>query len=1005
MVAKKTDSIEELSPARRVRTILNRDYSGESVVVKRIHPIFSEMSEFSFENSVDGVWNEISRWVKFEEGVEDGGCRWSKPFVGTVSLHALFELRSRLLTGTFLLDVSVSSVPELVESIVQDWFENHQLTHDQKEMAKKILLRPHRHLYELVAESSLLPSSTATQHTAKCRNAKLDPCDDTNCKMLRKKKRNLAFQKKIPPAAEVANILVAEVDFLEKPVSAFVRLAQAQMLGNFAEVALPTRFVFVLFCPLGDLVSYREIGRVVGNLMTDEIFHSLAYRANSCDHIMAGIDEFMDAAAVLPPSEWDTTIRIEPPAELPSQELRKNPDLPRKQKEDPDIEEFQHLQKMGLVRTGRLFGGLIDDVKRKAKWYWSDFTDGASIQCLASIAFLYFASLSPIITFGGLLGDATENHLAALESLCAGCICGLIYSLLSGQPLALLNATGPVLVFESILYSFCKNNGFDYLSLRLWVGIWIGIFLILLCAFEISAWVAYITRFTEENFALLIATIYIYKAIEKVLDIADDYPLHPPEYNASFCHYFLDDNSTVIPVNETSRFNMIEVLSNNTSEMITAIGKDCLPPVRHENVFLMSVLLSLVTFICCVTLKAMKMTPYFSYKIRSIFSDFAVIIAIGLMTTFDYFAGIETPKLHVPSEFKPTYEGRGWLIHPIHPNNPWWTIPGSMLPAMVATILLFLDQQITAVIVNRQENLLKKGGGYHLDLFVLAIITTLMGFLGLPWHVAGTVLCINHVNSLKKSADSAAPGGKHVFLGVVEQRLTHFFIALLIGVSVFMTPYLGHIPMPVLYGVFLYMGTSTLDDIHFFQRLRILFIPPKYQPDFEYLRAVPLKRVHMFTFVQLICFVVLWVVKGNKTISIAFPLMLVVIIFVRKLLDYVFTKSELRALDTVIPPFRQKKMLPLEGKSDSDNNDNGKGNFPKTKSKSTVNITDEMLTTGTWKHVNATVGKAQEGRAGILDKISQLGGAISKEEYKAIPYADADPDTESRRSSHWSWNI
>ena len=117
---------------------------------------------------------------------------------------------------------------------------------------------------------------------------------------------------------------------------------------------------------------------------------------------------------------------------------------------------------------------------------------------------------------------------------------------------------------------------------------------------------------------------------------------------------------------------------------------------------------------------------------------------------------------------------------------------------------------------------------------------------------------------------------------------------------------------------------------------------------------------------------------------------LVVIIFVRKLLDYVFTKSELRALDTVIPPFRQKKMLPLEGKvfsscsrtfltfthfffnfqnlhdhlglvnqSDSDNNDNGKGNFPKTKSKSTVNITDEMLTTGTWKHVNATVGYGQ----------------------------------------------
>lgn len=61
----------------------------------------------------------------------------------------------------------------------------------------------------------------------------------------------------------------------------------------------------------------------------------------------------------------------------------------------------------------------------------------------------------------------------------------------------------------------------------------------------------------------------------------------------------------------------------------------------------------------------------------------------------------------VPSDFKPTWSGRGWIINPIHPDNPWWIIPGAMLPAALATILLFLDQQITAVIVNRKENKLK----------------------------------------------------------------------------------------------------------------------------------------------------------------------------------------------------------------------------------------------------------------------------------------------------------
>ena len=92
--------------------------------------------------------------------------------------------------------------------------------------------------------------------------------------------------------------------------------------------------------------------------------------------------------------------------------------------------------------------------------YKSDFTDAFHMQSVASIMFLYFASLSPIITFGGLLGDVTEQRLAAIESLCAGCLCGMVYSLASGQPLCLLNATGPVLVFEGILYSFAKYNVF-----------------------------------------------------------------------------------------------------------------------------------------------------------------------------------------------------------------------------------------------------------------------------------------------------------------------------------------------------------------------------------------------------------------------------------------------------------------------------------------------------------------------------------------------------------------
>ena len=106
-----------------------------------------------------------------------------------------------------------------------------------------------------------------------------------------------------------------------------------------------------------------------------------------------------------------------------------------------------------------------------------------------------------------------------------------------------------------------------------------------------------------------------------------------------------------------------------------------------------------------------------------------------------------------------------------------------------------------------------------------------------------------------------------------EQRLTLIMISMMIGLSVFMTPILTYIPMPVLFGVFLYMGTSPLADMQFYDRLLLLFMPTKYQPDHTYLRKVTLRRVHLFTMIQLICFVLLWAVKEINVISIAFPLM------------------------------------------------------------------------------------------------------------------------------------
>lgn len=50
-----------------------------------------------------------------------------------------------------------------------------------------------------------------------------------------------------------------------------------------------------------------------------QIFHDVAYKAKDRSDLVAGIDEFLDQVTVLPPGEWDPSIRIEPPKNVPSQ--------------------------------------------------------------------------------------------------------------------------------------------------------------------------------------------------------------------------------------------------------------------------------------------------------------------------------------------------------------------------------------------------------------------------------------------------------------------------------------------------------------------------------------------------------------------------------------------------------------------------------------------------------------------------------------------------------------
>ncbi|XP_065803732.1 solute carrier family 4 member 4a isoform X6 [Labrus bergylta] len=923
-----------ISPAaERIRFMLGEEDDGPAPP-----QLFTELDELLSVDGQEMEWKETARWIKFEEKVEKGGERWSKPHVATLSLHSLFELRTCIEKGTIMLDMEASTLPQVVELITDNQIEIGQLKPELKDKVMYTLLRKHRHQTKKSNLRSLADIgktvSSANSPTTTHKNLTSSSLNDISDKPEKEQLRN-KFMKKLPRDAEASNVLVGEVDFLDSPFVAFVRLQQAVMLGALTEVPVPTRFLFILLGPKGKAKSYHEIGRAIATLMSDEVFHDIAYKAKDRQDLLAGIDEFLDEVIVLPPGEWDPAIRIEPPKSLPSSDKRKNMYAGGDSQMNGDMPHDGghgggggggggHAVGDELKKTGRFCGGLLLDIKRKAPFFVSDFTDAFHIQALSAILFIYLGTVTNAITFGGLLGDATENMQGVLESFLGTAVAGGVFCLLAGQPLTILSSTGPVLVFERLLFNFSRENNFDYLEFRLWIGLWSAFLCLVLVATDASFLVQYFTRFTEEGFSCLISFIFIYDAFKKMLKLAHHYPINS-EFTMEYVTQYdclcmaptvLENSSTIIgdPLEGTSvwYWNNTDLPMNATWSSLTKtdclkykgelVGKSCdfVPDIT-----LMSFILFFGTYTCSMCLKKFKSSPFFPTTVRKLISDFAIILAILIFCGVDILVGVDTPKLIVPTEFKPTSPHRGWFVPPFG-GNPWWVYIASALPALLVTILVFMDQQITAVIVNRKEHKLKKGAGYHLDLFWVAVLLVVCSFLGLPWYVAATVISIAHIDSLKMETETSAPGEQPKFLGVREQRLTGVVVFILTGLSVFMSPILKFIPMPVLYGVFLYMGVASLNGVQFMDRLKLLLMPAKHQPDLIYLRHVPLRKVHLFTFIQILCLALLWILKSTVA-AIVFPVMILALVAVRKAMDYMFSQHDLSFLDDVIPEKDKKK--------------------------------------------------------------------------------------------------
>lgn len=165
--------------------------------------------------------------------------------------------------------------------------------------------------------------------------------------------------------------------------------------------------------------------------------------------------------------------------------------------------------------------------------------------------------------------------------------------------------------------------------------------------------------------------------------------------------------------------------------------------------------------------------------------------------------------------------------------------------------------------------------------------------LGLPWLVAATVRSLNHIHAMAEKL----PNG--TFVSVHETRLSNLGIHILVLITIFALDLLKLIPVPVLYGVFLFMGLVSLGSNQFWGRMLMFFMQPSKYPVQPYTQYMAPRRMHLFTVIQLFFFAALYAVKSIKVIAIAFPILIALCIPARiYLLPKIFTKDELILIDS-----------------------------------------------------------------------------------------------------------
>ncbi|CAL5352173.1 unnamed protein product [Camellia sinensis] len=560
----------------------------------------------------------------------------------------------------------------------------------------------------------------------------------------------------------------------------------------------------------------------------------------------------------------------------------------------------------------------------------------------------------------------TEGVLTAVQTLASTAICGIIHSIIGGQPLLILGVAEPTVLMYTFMFNFAKERpdlGHKlFLPWTGWVCVWTAILLFLLAILGACSIINRFTRVAGELFGLLIAMLFMQQAVKGLVD----------EFR--------------IPQRENPK--LIEFI----------------PSWRFAN-GMFALVLSFGLLLTGLRSRKARTWRYGSGWLRSFVADYGVPLMVIIWTAVSYIPSGNVPKgiprrLFSPNPWSPGAYAN-WTVIKDMLDVPIIYIFGAFIPATMIAVLYYFDHSVASQLAQQKEFNLRKPPSFHYDLLLLGFLTLMCGLLGIPpsngvipqspMHTKslatlkhqfasestgcdstpkyekelklGTIVW-EYARSLSTNADPSdlpgalgsgmglnelkestiqlassmgnidAPVDETVFdvekeiddllpVEVKEQRVSNLLQATMVGGCVAAMPFLKMIPTSVLWGYFAFMAIESLPGNQFWERILLLFTAPsrRYKVLEEYhatfVETVPFKTIALFTIFQttylLICFGITWV----PIAGLLFPLMIMLLVPVRQyLLPKFFKGPHLQDLDAA--EYEEAPALPFNLATEAD---------------------------------------------------------------------------------------